>query len=76
MTDGALLQSYPELNASDIAAAWDDFAANREDVEVQMRQHEETAKLARLYSNENVAMPIVNHLRACGYDGQPIILCQ
>ena len=43
MTDGALLQCYPDLNASDLSAAWDYFASNWQDVEMQMRQYEEAA---------------------------------
>lgn len=41
MSDGELLQSYPGLNASDLAAAWDYFAAHAQEVEAQMRRHEE-----------------------------------
>ena len=43
MTDGGLLQCYPTLNASDLIAVWDYFAAHSEDIEMQMRQHDEAA---------------------------------
>jgi uncharacterized protein (DUF433 family) len=41
MSDGQLLQSYPGLNASDLAAAWDYFAAHAQEVEAQMHRHDE-----------------------------------
>ena len=43
MTDSELLQSYPSLNASDLSAAWDYFAAYSSVIEEQLRQHEEAA---------------------------------
>src|SRR4051812_19075816 len=41
LSDGELLQSYPSLNASDLAVAWDYFAAHSAEIESQMRRHEE-----------------------------------
>ena len=43
MTDGALLQAYPSLNASDLIAAWDYFASHAMEIERQIREHEEAA---------------------------------
>jgi uncharacterized protein (DUF433 family) len=43
MTDSELLQSYPSLNAADLIAAWDYFAANSQEIERQMQEHEEAA---------------------------------
>ena len=43
LSDGELLQAYPTLNASDLIAAWDYFAAHNEEIERQAREHQEAA---------------------------------
>lgn len=41
MTDGELLQANPGLNAAHLAAAWDYHTAHADEIERQVREHEE-----------------------------------
>lgn len=41
LSDSELLAAYPGLNAADLAAAWDYFAAHTVEVEQQIRAHED-----------------------------------
>jgi uncharacterized protein (DUF433 family) len=43
LTDSELLAAFPSLNASDLAAAWDYYAARAEEVDAQKRRHEDAA---------------------------------
>jgi hypothetical protein len=68
MTDGEPLRNFPDPNAADLAAARDYPAANSAEIDRQMREHEEAARLTRIYSNENAPLRLVQRLRALGHD--------
>ncbi len=41
MPDAKILSTYPSLTATDLEAAWDYVAANREEIEQAIRENEE-----------------------------------
>jgi uncharacterized protein (DUF433 family) len=43
LSDEELLQAYPALNATDLAAAWDHFATHSDEIERQAKEHHEAA---------------------------------
>jgi uncharacterized protein (DUF433 family) len=43
LTDAQLLDAFPSLNASDLTAAWDYYAAHSQEVDAQRRRHEDAA---------------------------------
>jgi len=41
MTDAEILEAYPSLNAADLDAAWEYFAANRNEIDHDIRENED-----------------------------------
>jgi len=43
LSDTQLLEAFPGLNAADLIAAWDFYAAHTQEVDAQKRRHEDAA---------------------------------
>jgi uncharacterized protein (DUF433 family) len=67
-SEAEILGYYPSLRAEDLVHAWAYVRAHREEIAQQIHENEEAQKVAQLYANANLPLPVVEEPRRLGHD--------
>ena len=67
-SESDILRAYPSLRAEDLSNAWSCYEFHGAEIDRQIAENEAAWKVARLYADENMPLPVVEELRRLGHD--------